>query len=97
MYDALQGQTIVDIKRRGKFLIFYTELYALISHLRMEGRYALYQSEDPVEKHTHVIFYFTDGTELRYRDVRKFGTMHLFRKGEEFSSLPLSHTWSGAT
>jgi formamidopyrimidine-DNA glycosylase len=88
--DALKGQTIVDIKRRGKFLIFYTELYALISHLRMEGRYALYQGEDPVEKHTHVIFYFTDGTELRYRDVRKFGTMHLFRKGEEFSSLPLS-------
>ena len=89
--DALKGQSIVDIQRRGKFLIFYTEIYALISHLRMEGRYALYQGEDPVEKHTHVIFHFTDGTELRYRDVRKFGTMHLFQKGEEFSVLPLSH------
>lgn len=88
--DALIGQTMQDIGRRGKFLVFYTEIYALVSHLRMEGRYTLAQSEEPVDKHTHVIFHFTDGTELRYRDVRKFGTMHLFRKGDEFSSLPLS-------
>lgn len=88
--EALVGQRIVDINRRGKFLIFYTEIYALVSHLRMEGRYALYQGEDPVEKHTHVIFQFSDGTQLRYKDVRKFGTMHLFRKGDEFTSLPLS-------
>ncbi|MBP3039933.1 DNA-formamidopyrimidine glycosylase, partial [Bacillaceae bacterium Marseille-Q3522] len=45
---------------------------------------------EPFDKHTHVIFHFTDGTELRYRDVRKFGTMHLYRKGTEFSLLPLS-------
>lgn len=88
--DALVGQSIIDINRRGKFLVFYTETYALVSHLRMEGRYTLYQGEDPVEKHTHVIFHFTDGTELRYKDVRKFGTMHLFKKGDEFTSLPLS-------
>ncbi|KAA9031717.1 DNA-formamidopyrimidine glycosylase [Niallia endozanthoxylica] len=88
--DALIGQTIQDIGRRGKFLVFYTDIYALVSHLRMEGRYTLAQSEEAVDKHTHVIFHFIDGTELRYRDVRKFGTMHLFRKGEEFLSLPLS-------
>ena len=34
-------------------------------------------------------FPFTDGSELRYRDVRKFGTMHLFEKGQELTSLPL--------
>lgn len=88
--DALVGQTILDIKRRGKFLLFYTEIYALVSHLRMEGRYALSESNEPVDKHTHVIFHFTDGSELRYRDVRKFGTMHLFKKGDEFSTSPLS-------
>lgn len=88
--DALIGQTMQDIGRRGKFLVFYTEIYALVSHLRMEGRYTLNAPEEPVDKHTHVIFHFTDGTELRYRDVRKFGTMHLFRKGDEFISPPLS-------
>lgn len=88
--DALVGQTIEEIGRRGKFLILYTTDFALVSHLRMEGRYGLYSPEDDIDKHTHVIFYFTDGTQLRYRDVRKFGTMHLFKKGEEFIALPLS-------
>lgn len=88
--DALVGQTILEIGRRGKFLVIYTNEYALVSHLRMEGRYGLFQQDQPVEPHTHVIFEFTDGTELRYKDVRKFGTMHLFTKGEEFSFLPLS-------
>ncbi|MFH0071185.1 DNA-formamidopyrimidine glycosylase, partial [Peribacillus sp. NPDC056705] len=61
----------------------------LVSHLRMEGRYGVYRSGEPVEKHTHVIFHFSDGTELRYKDVRQFGTMHLFAPGEEFTQAPL--------
>lgn len=87
--DALQGETITDINRRGKFLIINTNTYALVSHLRMEGKYGLFSKEETIDKHTHVIFHFTDGTELRYRDVRKFGTMHLFLKGEENNQLPL--------
>ena len=88
--DALIGQRIEDVNRRGKFILIETTDFTLVSHLRMEGRYGLFQPADPVDKHTHVIFYFEDGTELRYKDVRKFGTMHLFKKGEEFGSLPLS-------
>ena len=87
--DALKGQCVKEIGRRGKFLILYLDDYALVSHLRMEGKYALHETSDPIDKHTHVLFTFTDGTQLRYKDVRKFGTMHLFLKGEELSSLPL--------
>ncbi|MFC4183555.1 DNA-formamidopyrimidine glycosylase [Saccharococcus thermophilus] len=88
--ETLKGQTIHDVERRGKFLKLMLDTHVLISHLRMEGRYVVWRKEDPIEPHTHVIFRFTDGTELRYRDVRKFGTMHLYRKGEEDARLPLS-------
>lgn len=88
--DALEGQKIIRVGRRGKFLIFYTDDYALVSHLRMEGKYGVFPMEQEVDKHTHVIFHFSDGSELRYKDVRKFGTMHLFKKGTELESLPLS-------
>ncbi|WP_445489523.1 DNA-formamidopyrimidine glycosylase [Niallia sp. 03133] len=88
--DALVGQEIKDVQRRGKFLLIVTTDFTIVSHLRMEGRYGLFSAEEPVDKHTHVIFYFEDGTELRYKDVRKFGTMHLFKKGEEQYALPLS-------
>lgn len=86
----LLGQTIINVERRAKFLKIFFNDFVLISHLRMEGRYGLFCESAPIDKHTHVIFTFTDGTELRYHDVRKFGTMHLFLKGEEDTSLPLA-------
>src|SRR5690554_3125201 len=82
----LQGRTFKAVHRRGKFLRFELDGIVLVSHLRMEGRYGVYRSDEEIEPHTHVIFHFTDGTELRYRDVRQFGTMHLFAPGEEFES-----------
>jgi len=87
---ALAGRTIRGIERRGKFLRFLLDGLVLVSHLRMEGRYSVCPSDEPVEKHTHVLFHLTDGTDLRYRDVRQFGTMHLFRPGEELAQPPLS-------
>ncbi|HEU4962304.1 MAG TPA: DNA-formamidopyrimidine glycosylase [Bacilli bacterium] len=79
----LQGQSIDEVGRRGKYLLLGIGPYTLVSHLRMEGRYGLYNTEEPVEKHTHVIFHFTDGTDLRYKDVRQFGTMDLLPRGDE--------------
>ncbi|RYM06909.1 DNA-formamidopyrimidine glycosylase [Sporolactobacillus sp. THM7-7] len=86
---ALAGETIHRVRRRGKFLLFCFDSKVMVSHLRMEGRYRLAAENYPADKHTHVIFYFTDHTALFYRDVRKFGTMHLFEKGEEWALLPL--------
>lgn len=87
--DALAGETIQNITRRGKFLIFHLDRYALVSHLRMEGKFSVNAQSEPEASHTHVVFTFTDGTQLRYRDVRKFGTMHLFEKGTENGIAPL--------
>lgn len=86
----LEGQTLEAVERRGKFLRFQFEHYTMVSHLRMEGRYGLYGANDPLETHTHVVFHFTDGSELRYKDVRQFGTMHIFSRDEDLVSLPLS-------
>lgn len=86
----LKEQTIEDINRRGKFLLFQLSDFTLVSHLRMEGKFRVFPSDEPVAPHTHVRFLFDDGTELRYQDVRKFGTMHLFTKGEEDNGPPLA-------
>ncbi|KGE16310.1 DNA-formamidopyrimidine glycosylase [Paenibacillus wynnii] len=86
----LAGHSIIDVQRRGKFLRIVLDGLVLVSHLRMEGRYGLYSSNDPLDKHTHVIFHFTDGSELRYNDVRQFGTMHLFQQDEDLLLAPLN-------
>lgn len=87
--QLLIGQRIEDIGRKGKFLIFQMNDIALVSHLRMEGKFGVYDGQMEKDKHTHVIFHFTDGTELRYNDVRKFGTLHAFPKGAELENKPL--------
>ncbi|WP_042223257.1 DNA-formamidopyrimidine glycosylase [Oceanobacillus manasiensis] len=86
----LTGQSITDITRRGKFLLFQLDDYVMVSHLRMEGKYSVEPPGEPIKKHTHVIFRFTNGEELRYNDVRKFGTMHLYQRGEELQNKPLN-------
>jgi formamidopyrimidine-DNA glycosylase len=88
--SKLIGETFKGIGRRGKFLLFYLSNYTLVSHLRMEGRFGVFSKEEPIDKHTHVIFALEGGTELRYRDVRKFGTMHVFPHGEELNGPPLA-------
>jgi len=84
--SALLGQTFLDIKRKGKILIFLLNKAILLSHLRMEGKYVL-RHEEAIAKHEHVIFWFTDGSNLRYADTRKFGVMDLFLTTDIFQVM----------
>ncbi|QVK17194.1 DNA-formamidopyrimidine glycosylase [Mycoplasmatota bacterium] len=86
----LVNQTIREIDRFGKYLLIRFDDYYLVSHFRMEGKYLLRRNEDEVEKHSHIIFHFSDQTELRYNDVRKFGTMHLKNINEVYLGEPLA-------
>lgn len=88
--QKIKNQTINDIKRRGKWLMFELDDYYLLSHLRMEGKYFFKHKHDPLNKHDHVTFNFNDGTELRYNDTRKFGKMYLLKKDEVNEVKPLS-------
>ena len=80
--NNIKNQTINDIKRKGKILIFDLDDYYLTSHLRMEGKYFIKKNHEPLNKHDHVIFKLNTGEELRYNDTRKFGKMHLVKKNE---------------
>lgn len=80
--ERIVNQTINDINRRGKFLVFELDDYYLISHLRMEGKYFIKEFNDELSKHDHVVFTLDDKEELRYNDTRKFGKMYLVKKNE---------------
>ena len=86
--EKLVDQTFRDIKRYGKWLVFELDNYALVSHLRMEGKY-YYTNRKENEKHEHVVFYLDNGMYLRYKDVRKFGVMYLVSKDKIFMDTPL--------
>lgn len=84
--EMLVGQTIQSVGRRGKYLVFEMTDWLLVSHLRMEGKYLFFNQGDLPEapnKHTHVQFTFTDGSQLHYHDVRKFGRMERILNSNE--------------
>ena len=87
--QQLIGETIETVDRRGKYLIFEFTHYEMVSHLRMEGKYEFFDQPTALDKHSHVRFFFTDGSELIYHDVRKFGRMALLKKGtaKEYKGL----------
>lgn len=72
------GQTINDIQRIGKLLIFILDDYVLLSHLRMEGKYFLQKNNESIDwKHILLVLELNNKYELRYHDTRQFGTFHL--------------------
>ena len=84
----LINQEFIDIKRKGKYLIFELSDYYLVSHLRMEGKYFIKKIDDEIMKHEHVIFTL-DNISLRYHDTRKFGKMYLVDKDKLYIDTPL--------
>ena len=73
--NSLKNQIIIDILRKGKYLIFILNKGSIISHLRMEGKFFLRDKNEKRYNHEHVIISFSDNLTLRYHDTRKFGKM----------------------
>lgn len=86
---SLQHEIFCDIDRVGKYLIFKCQNHAFVSHLRMEGKFHIVESDEPVSKHTHVVFHMDRHQDLRYIDTRKFGRMELVSLDDYREQLPL--------
>ena len=83
----LYNQIIEKIERQGKYIILNLTDYILLIHLRMEGKFYYYEKPTTKEKHSYVIFKFTNQSELHYHDTRKFGKMYLYHKSEPLLAL----------
>lgn len=82
--SLLQGLTIKTISRRGKFLtLHFASGDRLSLHLRMTGQLLVMSRGEPIEKHAHLILSLSDGNQLRYIDVRRFGRFWYFLYSDE--------------
>ncbi|CAM3393138.1 bifunctional DNA-formamidopyrimidine glycosylase/DNA-(apurinic or apyrimidinic site) lyase [Hydrogenibacillus schlegelii] len=86
----LVGRTFGRIDRRGKYLLLALSPDVLVVHLRMEGKFDLVPAGTPEPPHVHVVFLLDDGRELRYRDVRQFGTFDLVPEAHLAAFPPLA-------
>jgi len=100
--QLLFNQTILDIERRGKYLLFKTHAGTLIIHLGMSGSLRIITTHLPPAKHDHVDIEFTNHVIMRYTDPRRFGAI-LWAPGDinahplinKLGLEPLLSTFSG--
>jgi formamidopyrimidine-DNA glycosylase len=80
----LQGERVLALERRGKYLIVRFESgRALLIHLRMTGSLRRGASGTLADdSHQRAVVRLDDGSDVAYRDVRRFGTWQLLEPGE---------------
>ncbi len=85
--SAAEGRLIVDVARRGKYLLFeFDNADSMVIHLRMTGSITLLAPDGTAnpgdariypaggdEKHLKARFLLDDGGEIRFADPRRFG------------------------
>jgi formamidopyrimidine-DNA glycosylase len=76
----VSGRRVVAMHRRGKWIVIdLGDELSLVMHLGMSGQLTVTAASAPREDHTHVVFALDRGGEqLRFRDIRRFGSATLF-------------------
>jgi formamidopyrimidine-DNA glycosylase len=101
----LEGEKVAALDRRGKYLIVrFESSRVLLIHLRMTGQllHANGGSASPVEgTHRRAVVRLDDGSDIIYRDVRRFGTWLLLDEedvipylGERIGGEPLARAFT---
>ena len=80
----LEGETVTAVDRRGKYLVVRFESgRSLLIHLRMTGSLLHARNGSLVEdRYRRAVVSLDDGSDVAYRDVRRFGTWLLLEPGE---------------
>lgn len=73
--NLLKNQSILNIKRRAKYLLLETKIGTLIIHLGMSGSLRILTHSTPPGKHDHIDIEFAHHKILRYTDPRRFGAI----------------------
>ncbi len=77
--QRIQNQEVVDIHRRGKFIIIQLTSDFFVVHLRMSGDIRVEPDEKELLQHDRLVVYFQNGYYLAFNDTRKFGRVWLLK------------------
>lgn len=97
----LPGSRIISVSRHGKFIVLAlagkiaseakdsdaSHQLLLLIHLGMTGQLTICPVIAPLEKHTHARFLLDNGRELRYTDIRRFGSIRVIPQSESETYL----------
>lgn len=69
----LQGEKILQVQRRAKYLLIQLESGWIIIHLGMSGTLQIVSTGTSVQKHDHIDLLLSNQYTMRFNDARRFG------------------------
>lgn len=96
----IEGKRVLDVYRRGKYILVCFEGGQVMLHLGMSGSLRIVDEGIEPQKHDHVDFCFSNDHILRLTDPRRFGSVLWQPEGEHHALLyklgpePLSESFN---
>jgi formamidopyrimidine-DNA glycosylase len=81
------GKRFLELRRRGKWILCKLDDQAyLLVHLGMTGQLTVAEKSQVRADHTHLIFQLDQTDELRFRDIRRFGSVEWYPNEERLTA-----------
>src|SRR5437660_8059781 len=84
---ALAHRRFTAVRHRGKFLIFDLDKGAIVVNPMLAGVFELADAEAKLTRTTALSLVLDDGRDLRYRDDKRMGKVHVLGEGEGFADV----------
>ncbi|TMG54250.1 MAG: hypothetical protein E6H87_15260, partial [Chloroflexi bacterium] len=84
---ALAHRRFTAVRHRGKFLIFDLDKGAIVVNPMLAGVFELTDAEAKLTRTTALSLVLDDGKDLRYRDDKRMGKVHVLDEGEGTTSV----------
>jgi formamidopyrimidine-DNA glycosylase len=84
---ALANRRFEAVRHRGKFLIFDLDRGAIVVNPMLAGVFELAEAEAKLTRSTALSLVLDDGNDLRYRDDKRMGKVHVLEDGEDIGAV----------
>lgn len=87
--EPLANRKFLEIRRRGKWIVAALDNgLQLLFHLGMSGQMRVVAADEALEDHVHIVMDLDKGGgQLRFRDIRRFGSATLFHSAAELAAF----------
>src|SRR2546428_9999463 len=84
---ALAHRRFTGVRHRGKFIVFDLDKGSIVVNPMLPGVFELPDAEAKLTRTTALSLVLDNGEDLRYRDDKRMGKVHLLEEGEGTSSI----------
>ena len=96
MNDEVCRNTITGVERRAKYILLQMHNGAtIVIHLGMTGNLGVFPENSPLAKHDQLQWSLSNGNQLRYNDIRRFGSIHILSAAETMTQEEVFFSTSG--